>query len=81
MTPDWWLIYLAEGEKSATQKAGDSASSGSKDAQGQAQGYLASAQETVGNAAQSAGDALGLNSAYFSLLSETVHVLTISVEK
>jgi len=45
-----------EGNKSTTQKLGDSTRSGGDDAQNEGKGILASAQETVGNAAQSVTD-------------------------
>jgi hypothetical protein len=48
------------GEKSATQKASDSVSGSSNDASKQGQSVLDQASETVGNAAQSAQDALGM---------------------
>ncbi|KAJ4297505.1 hypothetical protein N0V90_005397 [Kalmusia sp. IMI 367209] len=47
-----------EGDKSATQKVGDATRSGSDEASNQGQGILASAQETLGNAAQSVQDTL-----------------------
>ncbi|KAK5133119.1 hypothetical protein LTR08_008143 [Meristemomyces frigidus] len=49
-----------EGEKSATQKAGDSVSGGSKDASKEGKSMMGSVQETLGNTAQSAQDALGM---------------------
>merc|ERR1711915_231110 len=48
------------GEKSATQKASDTVSGSNENASKQGQSVLDSASETVGNAAQSAQDALGL---------------------
>ncbi|ORY00373.1 heat shock protein 9/12-domain-containing protein [Clohesyomyces aquaticus] len=47
-----------EGNKSATQKLGDSTRSGGDKASNEGGGVLASAQETVGNAAQSVSDTL-----------------------
>ncbi|RDW92306.1 chaperone shock protein Hsp12-like protein [Coleophoma crateriformis] len=47
-----------EGEKSATQKMGDATRSGGDDAQAQGQGILASAQQTVGDAANYAAGTL-----------------------
>ncbi|KAF2017162.1 hypothetical protein BU24DRAFT_460239 [Aaosphaeria arxii CBS 175.79] len=48
-----------EGNKSAAQKLGDSTRSGTDDASNQGQGILDSAQQTLGNAAQSVQDTLG----------------------
>ncbi|KAF2177203.1 hypothetical protein K469DRAFT_379398 [Zopfia rhizophila CBS 207.26] len=47
-----------EGDKSTSQKLGDSTRSGTDDASNQGKGVLASAQETLGNAAQSVSDTL-----------------------
>lgn len=47
-----------EGEKSTTQKLGDSTRSGTDDASAQGKSLLDTAQETVANAAQSVADAL-----------------------
>ncbi|EOD52325.1 putative chaperone heat shock protein hsp12 protein [Neofusicoccum parvum UCRNP2] len=44
--------------KSTSQKAADSVRSGSDDASNQSKGILQSAQETVGNAAQTVSDTL-----------------------
>ncbi|KAF2199661.1 hypothetical protein GQ43DRAFT_442291 [Delitschia confertaspora ATCC 74209] len=44
--------------KSATQQLGDSTRSTKDDASNQGQGILASAQETIGNAAQAVSDTL-----------------------
>ncbi|KAH7064928.1 heat shock protein 9/12-domain-containing protein [Macrophomina phaseolina] len=48
-------------QKSATQKASDSLRGGSDDASKQSKGVLQSAQETVGNAAQSLSDTISGN--------------------
>ncbi|KAF1977660.1 chaperone/heat shock protein-like protein Hsp12 [Bimuria novae-zelandiae CBS 107.79] len=45
-----------EGNKSATQKAGDATRGGSDNAENQGKGILGSAQESLGNAAQSVQD-------------------------
>ena len=50
------LTSFSEGNKSTTQKLGDATRSGGDDASNQGQSILASAQETVGNAAQSITD-------------------------
>jgi hypothetical protein len=50
--------FIIEGNKSATQKLGDSTRSGGDDASAQGKGVLAQAQETLGNAAQSVQDAV-----------------------
>ncbi|KAF2659462.1 hypothetical protein K491DRAFT_689332 [Lophiostoma macrostomum CBS 122681] len=50
-----------DSDKSATQKLGDSTRSGSDEASNQGQGILASAQETIGNAAQSIQDTVSGN--------------------
>ncbi|KAF2794094.1 chaperone/heat shock protein-like protein Hsp12 [Melanomma pulvis-pyrius CBS 109.77] len=47
-----------QGDKSATQKLGDSTRSGTDDASNQGQGILADAQNVLGNAAQSVSDTL-----------------------
>ena len=47
-----------EGDKSATQKLGDSTRSGGDSAQNQGQGVLGQAQETLSNAGQSISDTL-----------------------
>ena len=47
--------------KSATQKLGDSTRSGKDDASNQGQGILASAQESIGNAAQAVQDTISGN--------------------
>lgn len=47
--------------KSTTQKASDSVRGGSDDASQQSKGVLQSAQETIGNAAQSLSDTLSGN--------------------
>lgn len=47
--------------KSTTQKASDSIRGGSDDASQQSKGVLQSAQETIGNAAQSLSDTLSGN--------------------
>ncbi|KAB2575763.1 Heat shock protein 9/12 [Lasiodiplodia theobromae] len=46
-------------QKSYTQKASDNLRSGSDDASKQSKSYMESAQETVGNAAQSLADTIG----------------------
>lgn len=46
-------------QKSYTQKASDSVRSGSDDASKESKGYMQSAQETVGNTAQSLADTIG----------------------
>ncbi|KAF1991614.1 hypothetical protein K402DRAFT_389019 [Aulographum hederae CBS 113979] len=50
-----------DSEKSTSQKAGDSVRSGTDDASSEGKSMLGSAQDTLGNAANSASDALGLN--------------------
>lgn len=51
------LTILLEGNKSATQKAGDATRGGSDEGKG----VLANAQESLGNAAQSVQDTLSGN--------------------
>lgn len=51
-----------DSEKSTSQKASDTVSGGSKDAENQGSSLLGQAQDTLSNAANSASDALGLNS-------------------
>ncbi|KAK3215025.1 hypothetical protein GRF29_19g1976684, partial [Pseudopithomyces chartarum] len=50
-----------EGDKSTTQKLGDATRGGSDNASNQGKGVLASAQDTIGNAAQSVQDTLSGN--------------------
>ncbi|TKA65995.1 hypothetical protein B0A49_10358 [Cryomyces minteri] len=47
-----------DSQKSTTQKMADSTRSGGDDAQKQGEGMLASAQQTLGNAAQAVSDTL-----------------------
>jgi hypothetical protein len=84
------LIGPTEGEKSGTQKAADTAGGTGETGQG----ILAQAQETLGNAAQSVSDTLGLNQGsstgssgstsctliFFLLRTSRMAILTIATE-
>ena len=50
------LTAPTEGNKSATQKAGDATRSGGDNAQNEGQGVLGSVQDTLSNAGQSVSD-------------------------
>ncbi|KAF2005208.1 chaperone/heat shock protein-like protein Hsp12 [Amniculicola lignicola CBS 123094] len=50
-----------EGNKSTTQKLGDATRSGSDDAESQGKGFVAQAQDTISNAAQTVSDTLSGN--------------------
>lgn len=65
------LTTLLDSDKSVTQKAGDSVRSGSNDTQKQGEGLLASAQETVGNAASAASEQVKGAGKFADLLSLT----------
>lgn len=52
---------MAEGDKSAFQKASDTVSGSGGDAGKQGESYLGQAQETLGNVANQAKDTLGLS--------------------